>query len=764
MFSNLDVIQESFEDVPLEYNTAPSNHFYGLNGQRRSNNYSQQPQQQHYPNSNSASSLALAASESTLSLHNNNNIRTNYSNPSLATMNNNNSKELLLTPSQRLKIIKKQRSQKSQDQLSTNSPENLNAIDFLSDDELPDYLIVYDVPSLYSLQTLSHNKNNRARKPSIRRQNSLSSIPSSTDSNNSIKSDNVNGTITNTNNITSQIENSTSYHNSTNQYQHHSNITTNNNNSNNQFPTKSLPQSLPPQPNNLMAPHSYSISSTSTNSSPATRASSIFSRTSDISNFSSYYDDDYLNPLSSDVKLLSENKDFKLEEALQRMSMLKNMSHVSNTSNSTNIINNRNSTTSNKSNPNDSDISLASSSSLDSSSKNQYLSATRQSNLPPKSKYEILKHEKDYQNILELEIHNEKEKLKKYQSTKKKLLIQNEKDEKLWNKVIKNYDVLVKLPQTRELWWRNVSDKYRSKIWKRQLIGKKNIIFEDSVILKALTDAKSVLDNACNFKSIKDELIKRKKGKENPQLLEDIQFIEKCAQNIQYSFVEMKYFQYGENFDLILEILIALKLLKNQQVNSNDTNKLKFVDIFKSVNLVCIFSYIFDDHFTILTCLVSLLSKKLPNIMLSSNDNQIPLTLSKDLEIETLNSQSLYLKDIKNQFDKYLLQLIPQLYNHFIQRDINSLKIIQGLTTCVFSNQLSFDLVLRIIDIYLFEGDIFLLRTALALLKKVSFKLYGDKDEVYSLLKVDGLNNSDILEVGEVDEFIHDIRDVLKKK
>jgi hypothetical protein len=685
MISTLDVIQESFEDVSLDYNPKPSasSRFYGINRQNSVSN-------------------------------NNSNIKLNYSTSSI---NNNSSKELLLTPSQKLKIIKKQRLQKSVDQLSSNSPENLNSIDFLSDDELPDNLIVYDVPSLYSLQTLSTNRS-KTRKPSIRRKNSLSSNSSNET------------TITNTHNISRQIDNTTM--------------------NNNNFATTTSTILTTPHynnNNNIQPPnwrHIHSSSSTSSNSStmssPATRASSIFSKSSDVSEFRDS-EDDVLSPLSKEVKLLSQNKDMKLEETLQRMSILKNLSHL-NTQNSLN-----------------GNLNIPK---IDNSNiKLNYLSSTRQSNLPPKTKYEILKHEKDYQIILQTEIHNEHEKLKQYQLKKKQLLIRNEKDEKLWNKVINNYNILIKLPQTRELWWRSLPDKYRSKIWKKQLISKKKVIFTDDQFSSALFEADKIIDNACSFKLIKDELIRKQKQSENSKILEQIKLIEKFSEQIQFSFPQLNYFQNGETFDSILKMLIAFNNLK-----SND-EKLNKVDIFKLINLLCTLFYVFNDELITLNCFISLILKKLPNFMLISNNEQIPSTLIKDLEIEKSNNQSNYLKDIKDQFDKYLLQITPNLYNHFIQRDVNSLKIIQSLTCCIFSNQLPFDVILRVLDIYLFEGDIFLLRVSLALLKKVSFKLFGSKDEIYKLTKVNvgefESNNSDVFNVGEVEEFIKDIREVLKK-
>lgn len=668
--STLDAIQESFEDVSLDHNSQSSKtRFYGLNRQK------------------SVSSRSA--------LH-------SYSTSSLA---NNSSRELLLTPSQKLKIIKKQRLQKSEDKLSTNSPENLNSIDFLSDDELPDNLIVFDVPSLYSLQSLSTNRS-KSRKPSIRRKNSLSSNSSNET------------TITNTHNITKQIDNTT------------------------------IGATYIQQPPNRRHIHSSSMTnsnySSSTTSSPATRASSIFSKTSDISECR-YLEDEFLNPLSKEVKFLSQNKDFKLEETLQRMSMLKNMSHLQTqeTLSGNNIKQD-----------------------VNSSIKFNYLSATRQSNLPPKEKHEILKHEKDYQHILEMEIQNENEKLKKYQLRKQQLSIQYERDQASWYKVMNNYDILIKLPQTRELWWRNVPDKYRSKIWQKQLISTKKKIFTDDELCKSILDSTKIIDDACSYKLIKDELMKKQKEKENPKITENVELIEKFSGQIQFSFPELQMFQNGETFDSILKILISFNNLKVK------SEKLIKVNAFKLVNLVCILFYVLNDEILTLNCFMSLICKKLPNLMLVLSNDEIPPTLLQCLEIEKAsnndNKNELnYLKDIKNQFDKYLLKLVPNLYNNFIQRDINSLKLIQGLIGCIFSNQLSFDIILRILDIYLFEGDIFLLRVSLALFKNNAFRLFGSSNEIFKLLKInvgeDQLNSLAILNVGEVDDFIKEIRNVLQK-
>lgn len=632
---NLDVIQESFEDVSLDYNSKRS--------------------------STRVNTITRHRSAPNVS-------KLNYSNASLPS---NSSRELLLTPSQKLKMIKKQRIQRSADHLANNAPENLNSIDFLSDDILPDNLIVFDVPSLHSLNSLSTIK---GRKPSLRRKNTISSNSSS-----------ESATATNTHNITQQIE-----------------------------------SDVPNVYSNAIKPvFNSDYSPSSCMSSPATRASSIFSKSSDVSEFR-FSQDETTSPLSQEVKLINDHRDVKLEETLQRMMLLKNLSQV------------------------------------DSSQPNhKYISTTRQSNLPPKPRSETIKHENDYKEIVDKEISHEKQTFKKYQEMKKQIDDRNQKDEKLWNQVMENYDILIKLPQTRELWWRYVSPKHRAKIWKKQFISEKKNVLEKSFLKESIEKSTNIINEACNFMSLKDEIMKRKVSSENHILVENVELIKKLSQRIQFAYPESALFQFGETFDSILKICLSFKDIKG----SNE--KLALIDEFLLINLVCVLFYVLEDEIDTIRCLVSLLLKKLPNAMLNSNNGEIPDILSEDLQVEK-TQQSEYIKDINHQLSKYLLQVCPNLFNHFIQMDINLLRIVQGITCQFFSNQLPLDVVIRILDIYAFEGDIILLRTSLALFKKISYKLYGDKDSTFEILNINEVRKS--LQVGEVEEFVKDIRGILKKK
>ncbi|CDK26989.1 unnamed protein product [Kuraishia capsulata CBS 1993] len=105
-----------------------------------------------------------------------------------------------------------------------------------------------------------------------------------------------------------------------------------------------------------------------------------------------------------------------------------------------------------------------------SSEKNRFLSLSRPSNLPPKDQYESLKHNMDFevvmQNAIEVERHEEAER------RVRSLKLQNQKRRDLvaWREeVLPKYPTSLEQSTTRELWWRGIPDSLRTEIWVRQL-------------------------------------------------------------------------------------------------------------------------------------------------------------------------------------------------------------------------------------------------------------------------------------------------------
>ena len=79
----------------------------------------------------------------------------------------------------------------------------------------------------------------------------------------------------------------------------------------------------------------------------------------------------------------------------------------------------------------------------------------------------------------------------------------------------------------------------------------------------------------------------------------------------------------------------------------------------------------------------------------------------------------------------------------------------------LFTKNLPLDLVSRVWDVYVFEGDGFLIRTAVAILGKLEGQLYGSRAEV--LQKI-GWEATSTWEVGGEDEFMLAVRSAGKEE
>ncbi|GME82375.1 unnamed protein product [Ambrosiozyma monospora] len=210
--------------------------------------------------------------------------------------------------------------------------------------------------------------------------------------------------------------------------------------------------------NNSSIRSSTSISRGSNKSSPIARASSIFSIGSDLSEISIYNSSLSDENLSNDTKLLIKNEDLRLEETLERVAMLKKFKRVAPAQPS--VIGTQSSSSQQSQKP---------VTPITSPTKTEYLTPTRQTNLPPKDQYESTRHMHDYSNLLEAEISKEQHDLKKHKAQQEKADKQHAKDLKTWkNDVLPHFNKAISQPSTRELWWRGVPESIRQEVWMKQ--------------------------------------------------------------------------------------------------------------------------------------------------------------------------------------------------------------------------------------------------------------------------------------------------------
>jgi len=86
-----------------------------------------------------------------------------------------------------------------------------------------------------------------------------------------------------------------------------------------------------------------------------------------------------------------------------------------------------------------------------------------------------------------------------------------------------------------------------------------------------------------------------------------------------------------------------------------------------------------------------------------------------------------------DQFDKYFRELLPDLYRHFDALDLTSdLFLIEWMLT-LYSKQLDIEIASRLWDNFLLDGEIFAIKTGLAILK--IFEKSFLKQSSYSIIK-----------------------------
>ncbi|KAG7903627.1 hypothetical protein KL907_003654 [Ogataea polymorpha] len=529
---------------------------------------------------------------------------------------------LVITPSQRLRLSQKKRAMAAE-MMKRSSV--LDTSDFLSDDELPDDLIVYNVPYTRPLRSLSQHE-----------------------------------------------------------------------------------QAYRPSPLRPLRKYG-SVSSFSSFGSPKTRASSIFSASSDLSELSLLEDD---SKFSDDACMLTLSEDPLVNESLERIAMLNSYKHFSAPTTSKEKLN--------------------------------YLTVTRQTNLPPKDPREASKHTRDYQQLLQTQIDQEQKKMAERKRQLEQQAKQTEKDRAAWRAVLRNYDSLVCLAETRELWWRGVPADLRVNVWIRQM-GRTELT--DCEIVRYLNDADDIINKACDFK------VQRPDPKEfalqNNKNIQLIKSVEKYSDLIQQAFPNLLIFQFGQAFDSILKVMLAFNLHQRESGN----RQFQQIQLTNLVNLICVLYYNLRDEKLTLRMFVNLVSKKLIFHLLVDTNNE-------------------YLEDIAGQFDKFLAKTSPAIHAHFKAVGLQPLTVIANTVPSLFSKCLNMDVCSRLVDIYIFEGDTFPLRVLLALIRKIQYKLLGSKEEICNVLGHEclaHLNRSEkyayrYLDVGDAREFIADVRTVLRRQ
>ncbi|KAK6536122.1 hypothetical protein TWF281_000369 [Arthrobotrys megalospora] len=341
------------------------------------------------------------------------------------------------------------------------------------------------------------------------------------------------------------------------------------------------------------------------------------------------------------------------------------------------------------------------------------LSRTRPGWLPPKSKIEEEKHLKEYQEMMRLSIESERKRAEKERQEAATRDRAREAVFKAWDdKVVPNWNQAILEQNTRELWWAGVSPKSRGIVWQRA-IGNALAITSETYNI--------ALDRA---KKLEVEL----NAKEDRHPLKD-QFgdIKKDAEN---TFPELKLFQSeGPLHQSLVDVLMAYSVYRK--------------DI----------GYCFGLNVLTANLLLNLSAPEAFQTLANLLNRQLPLSFYTQDEPQITNIYGAFLRAFQYK--------LPNLYQHIhIKLQLPPPLYLEAMFTTLFTLHVPIDIVSRLWDVYAFEGDAFLIRSAVAVLGVLESKLYGSKDEVIALLGWEGkgCSNRSDWRLGKEDEFMAKVR------
>uniref|UniRef100_A0A060T9A3 ARAD1C36498p n=1 Tax=Blastobotrys adeninivorans TaxID=409370 RepID=A0A060T9A3_BLAAD len=337
-------------------------------------------------------------------------------------------------------------------------------------------------------------------------------------------------------------------------------------------------------------------------------------------------------------------------------------------------------------------------SSLDSPREPLSATSTRPIGLPPKSPDEERKHLREFQKLLEKTAAADMKKQERRRSEHAVRERQRADDEKTWKShILPNFATVVSEPSTRELWWRGVPAQLREKVW-RMKIGNKLLITKDDYSTALRNGRHTVEVTNLDVDKVVDTILPNLSIFKSPHgpLHDDLV-------NLVVAYCGYKGGGYHDGLGELAGMLL--------------------------LNL--------SSPFDAFVALCNVLDGSLTEALFRGDEG---------------TADNYYMS-----FLKVLNTKLPSLHEHFQAVHLAPHTYLEPLLTTWFTRQLSLDVVSRVWDVYIFEGDGFLLRTALGILSILEHRLYGTSEEI-----VHELLNTGFLEVGQEDAFMKAVRAALK--
>ena len=349
--------------------------------------------------------------------------------------------------------------------------------------------------------------------------------------------------------------------------------------------------------------------------------------------------------------------------------------------------------------------------------KEAVLTRTRPSWLPPKCQKEEKKHMKEWEQMM----------AKAAEAEKKRLLKEREEAEsreelqssmaKIWDeKVLPEWDNAIKLPNTRELWWRGVAPKSRNVVWQKA-------VGNDLELTPASFE--TALNRANELERKIAEMPREDRSKSKEAAWFDA--IDRDVPNV---FPETEVFQAGSPVhDALSNVLRAYAMYRSDVGYVYGTHLV--------AGVLCLHMRAGDAFVT----LANVLNRPIPLAFLVHD--QAAMARAYEMVLSTL---------------KYKL---TKLHSHLTSPglDLRPEEYLDPIFRCLMAYNLPPEHVSRVWDVFAFEGDKTLVRAAVAVFIRLESKLYGTREEI---LDVISWRNEKDWPIGTEDDFIKAVREAGK--
>lgn len=372
------------------------------------------------------------------------------------------------------------------------------------------------------------------------------------------------------------------------------------------------------------------------------------------------------------------------------------------------------------------------------------ISYTRPSWLPPKPSKEKKAHHRASEEMISRAIANECNENSKRLQRIHHLERLKKKDLELWNKVLNDSkqtsQEAVKRILENGTFWRGIPESLRGSIWS-QMIGNRlkidqelcNTYFEWYERIRSMYCMEA--NTSLSYHSEREKSVSRchktskalhhrhaceKMSSLNAQILRDVS----CA------FPEVAKLKKEKTILDVSRILNAFIMFCNKSRGLWDFHDDTFSNFDTSfystgINTVALILYFYSGSATkAFICLCNIYHSEVFKSLM-------------DLKVIGSNKAKHAESEIEKKFDSLFKKKLDRLYTHFKINLLTTTEFLPDMILSLFTNYFDFDLASRIFDIFVFQGTDSLIKCSLAFLKKISHKLFGNKDEIIRILGKD---------------------------